>query len=223
MKPVCVLLLSAFCVGCADIRDTAEDISTVTLGDDFIQPVEIDQSVALTDQPLVACIPIQIDLQENASVSLQPSSAGCALTLRQPELVLFNKKQIDDARAQVGAFDIDGIRAASVELMQIKLRSGDGQALPLDHYADAVTLEVDGAVLLDKIAPDTLQTAPVKRELPSALLAKLKSSIKNGQPAQAEIVLTLWLRGVVIQDVPTSLDITLVLQPELKVSLLKAL
>jgi hypothetical protein len=224
MKRAYLLLFSALSVGCADIRESAADITTITLGSKYIQPVEIAQSVKLADQPLVACIPIQIDLPErNAVVSLQPSAAGCALTLRQPGLVLFDKKQIDNARKQAGSFDIDGIRGGSVELMQIELLTGDNQPLPLAKYVDAVTVEVDGSVLLDKMKPAALETEELKRKLPDALVEKLKASVKNGQPATADVVLTLWLSGLVIQDVPTSLNMTLVIQPELEVSLLEAL
>ena len=39
----------------------------------------------------------------------------------------------------------------------------------------------------------------------------------------ADVVLTLFLRQQVITDVPTSLNVSLELQPELEVSLLEAL
>lgn len=224
MKPACILLLSAFCVACAEIRDTAADITTISLGSKYIQPVEIDESVKLADQPLVACLPIEVNLEDrNATVTLQPSAAGCALTLHQPELVLFDKKQIDNAREQAGSFDIDGIRGGSVELLQVELLTGDGKPLPLEQYVDAITVEVDGSVLLDRMAPSALQEGTIKRALPAPLLEKLKNAVKNGQPATADVVLTLWLSGWVIKDVPPSLNMTLVLQPELEVSLLEAL
>jgi hypothetical protein len=224
MKRACLLLLATYCLGCAQIRDTAADITTISLGSEYIQPVQIEQSVKLADQPLVACIPIQVDLRErSATVTLQPSAAGCALTLRQPELVLFDKKQIDNARKQAGSFDIDGIRGGSVELMQIELLTGDGRPLPLDQYVEALTLEVDGTVLLNKLSPEALENEQLKRKLPDALVEKLKTSVKNGQPATAEVVLTLWLSGWLIQDVPPSLSMRLMIQPELEVSLLEAL
>lgn len=224
MKPAYLLMLSAFCVGCADIRETAADITTITLGSEYIKPVQIDQSVKLSDQPIIACIPIEVALPErNAVVSLQPSAAGCALTLSQPALTLFDKKQIDNAREQAGRFDIDGIRGVSVELMQVELLDADDQPLPLEQYVDAVTVEVDGSVLLDRMAPDVLLNEQPKRKLPAPLLEKLKTSVKNGQPATADVVLTLWLSSWVIQDVPTALKMTLLIQPELEVSLLEAL
>jgi hypothetical protein len=224
MKPAYLLMLSAFCVGCADIRETAADITTITLGNEYIKPVEIDQSVKLSDQPIIACIPIEVALPDrNAVVALQPSAAGCALTLTQPALTLFDKKQIDNARKQAGAFDIDGIRGGSVELMQIELLDADDQPLPLEQYVDAVTLAVDGSVLLDRMAPDALLNEQPKRKLPDPLLEKLKTAVKNGQPATADVVLTLWLSSWVIQDVPTALKMTLLIQPELEVSLLEAL
>jgi hypothetical protein len=224
MKPAYLLMLSAFCVGCADIRETAADITTITLGSEYIKPVEIDQSVKLSDQPIIACIPIEVALPErNAVVSLQPSAAGCALTLSQPALTLFDKSQIDNARKQTKRFDIDGIRGGSVELMQIELLNGDDQPLPLEEYVEAVTVAVDGSVLLDRMPPDALLNEQPKRKLPDPLLEKLKTAVKNGQPATADVVLTLWLSSWVIQDVPTALKMILLIQPELEVSLLEAL
>jgi hypothetical protein len=101
MKRACLVLLSVVSVGCAAIRDTAGDITTITVGSDSLRAVKIEQSVKLADQPLVACIPIQLQLQQqDATVSLQPSARGCALTLNQPGLVLLDKKQIEQARKQ---------------------------------------------------------------------------------------------------------------------------
>lgn len=95
MKRACLLLLSVWCVSCANVREKAAEIMTISLGSDQLQPVKIDDSVKLADQPLLACIPIELTLKErNATVALQPSAAGCALTLHQPELVLFDKEQI---------------------------------------------------------------------------------------------------------------------------------
>jgi hypothetical protein len=224
MKRACLVLLAALSASCADVRETAAELTTVTVGSDSIQPVSIEQSVKLTDQPVLACIPIELDLPDrNATVALQPSAAGCSLTVNQTGLVLVDQKQIENARKQVGSFDVDGIRGGSVELMQLELLTGDGQVLPLPEYVDAVTVEVDGAVLLDKMAPDALLNDPVKRKLPDQLVDKLKSSVKNGEPATADIVLTLWLSTLVVTNVPTSLGVTAVLQPELEVSLLEVL
>lgn len=224
MKRACLVLLSVWCVNCAEVRERAADISTISLGSDQLQPVQINESVKLADAPLVACVPLQLDLPErDATVTLQPSAAGCALTVHQPGLVLFDKDQINRARKQAGPFDIDGIRSGTVELMQLELLTGDDKPLPLAQYVDAVSVQVDGALLLDKMAPEALEDAPLKRELPKALIDKLKSSVKSNQPATADLVLTLWMNTLVITDVPPSLKLLLVLQPELEVSLLEAL
>jgi hypothetical protein len=194
------------------------------LGSDQLQAVQIDESVKLADAPLLACVPIQLQLKErNATVSLQPSAAGCALTVHQPDLVLIDQDEIKQARKKAGPFDIDGIRAGSVALNKLELTSGDGEALPLSQYVDAISIQIDGAMLLDKMQPDMLQAEPLQRELPDELIEKLKSSVKSDQPAMADVVLTLWLRPQAITDVPTSLKVSLELQPELEVSLLEAL
>ena len=224
MKPACLMLLSVCCVGCANIHETAADITTISLGSDQLQAVQIDESVKLADAPLLACVPIQLQLKErNASVALQPSAAGCALTVHQPELVLFDQDEIKQARKQAGPFDVDGIRSGSVALMKLELTSGDGEALPLAQLVDAISIQLDGAMLLDKMQPEMLQSEPLMRRLPDELIGKLKSSIKNNQPAMADVVLTLWLQPQAIQNVPTSLNVSLELQPELEVSLIDAL
>jgi hypothetical protein len=106
--------------------------------------------------------------------------------------------------------------------MQIELLTGENQPLVLEKYVDAVTVAVDGAVLLDRVSPDALQE-PLKRKLPESLINKLKSAVKSDQPATADLELTLWLNALVITNVPTSLSLSLVLQPELEVSLLEAI
>jgi hypothetical protein len=211
-------------VNCAEVRERAADITTITLGSDQLQPVQIDESITLADAPLLACVPIQLDLPErDATVTLQPSAAGCALTVHQPALVLFDKDEINRARKQAGPFDIDGIRSGNVELLQLELLTGDDKPLPLAEYVDAVSVQLDGVLLLDKMAPQELEEEPLKRELPNPLIDKLKSAVKSHQPATADLVLTLWLNTLVITNVPPSLKLSLVLQPELEVSLLEAL
>jgi hypothetical protein len=224
MNRACLMLLSVSCVSCANIHETAADITTISLGSDQLQTVQIDESVKLADAPLLACVPIQLPLKErNATVALQPSAAGCALTVHQPDLVLFDQDEIKQARKRAGPFDVDGIRGGSVSLIKLELTSGEGEALPLSQYVDAISIKLDGAMLLDKLQPEMLQAEPLKRRLPEQLIAKLKSSIKNNQPATVDVVLTLWLQPQAIQNVPTSLNVSLELQPELEVSLIDAL
>jgi hypothetical protein len=210
-------------LGCANIHETAADITTISLGSDQLQAVQIEESVTLSDAPLLACVPIQLKLKErNATVALQPSAAGCALTLHQPELVLFDQDEIKQARKKAGPFDVDGIRGGSVALMKLELATGEGEALALSQYVDAISIQIDGAVLLDRMQPEMLK-AELQRKLPDDLIAKLKSSVKNNQPAVADVLLTLWLQPQAILDVPTSLNVSLELQPELEVSLIDAL
>jgi len=179
--------------------------------------------VKLSEAPLLACVPIQLKLKErNATVALQPSAAGCSLTLHQPELVLFDQDEIKQARKKAGPFDVDGIRGGSVALMKLELATGEGEALALSQYVDAISIQIDGIMLLDKMPPEMLQEQ-LQRKLPDDLIAKLKSSVKNDQPAMADVVLTLWLQPQAIQNVPTSLNVSLELQPELEVSLIDAL
>jgi hypothetical protein len=226
MKRACLVLLTVCGVGCAAVAETASDITTVSVGSDSLKAVQIEQSVKLVDQPVLpACLPISLDLPDrNAVVALQPSAAGCALVLTQSDLVLLDKAEIEKARDQAGPFDVNGIKTISVSLMKLDLKTGEGATLPLDEYADAVTVEVDGDVLLDKVAPDALQSGEtLKRKLPDALVDKLKGAVKSGQAATADIVLTLWLRGAIITNVPSALSFTVTLQPELEVSLLDAL
>ena len=223
MRPACLMLLSVCCVGCANIHETAADITTISLGSDQLQAVQIEESVKLSEAPLLACVPIQLKLKErNATVALQPSAAGCSLTLHQPELVLFDQDEIKQARKKAGPFDVDGIRGGSVALMKLELATGEGEALALSQYVDAISIQIDGIMLLDKMPPEMLQEQ-LQRKLPDDLIAKLKSSVKNDQPAMADVVLTLWLQPQAIQNVPTSLNVSLELQPELEVSLIDAL
>lgn len=224
MRPACLMLLSVGCVSCANIHETAADITTISLGSDQLQAVQIDESVKLADAPLSVCVPIQLQLKaRNATVALQPSAAGCALTLHQPDLVLFDQDEIKQARKKAGPFDVNGIRGGSVALRRLELTSGEGEALPLSRYVDAISIQLDGAMLLDRMQPDMLQAEQRMHRLPDDLIAKLKSSVKNDEPAMADVVLTLWLQPQAIQDVPTSLNVSLELQPELEVSLIDAL
>jgi hypothetical protein len=224
MKSAYWALLSALCVGCAGVSEKAADWTTVSLGADSLQAVQIDESVMLAAQPLPACLPIVLNLQkEDATVTLQPSGADCALTLHQPKLVMFDKDEIYKARQKAGPFDVDGIRSGSVELMKLELLDGDRQPLALAQYVDAVTVQVEGETLLDKMSPAEIEREPLVRQLPTSLIDKLKQAVKTDEVATVDVVLTLWLRADAIPTIPTALSFSLVLQPELEVSLLEAL
>jgi hypothetical protein len=221
MNRACLLFVAVSCASCA----AAEDLVTINLGKGDLQTVKIDQALKIGDTPQIpSCIPIPITLSaDNASAELKPVADGCALTLRQTDLMIVDQKEVDNARKQAGPFDIDGITAARVELMKLNLLNEQGGTLPLAQYVDAVTVQVDNDTVIDKMAASELQNDTPKAELPDALVEKLKSAVKASHPATADVQITFWLGGTKIVQLPTTLSISAVLQPELDVNVFKAL
>jgi hypothetical protein len=155
---------------------------------------------------------------------MQTTDTGCTLSVSQPDLVLLDEQEIEHARDQIGPFDVDGVRSGSVVVKKLELSSGDGTALSLSQYVDALTVQVDGQTLFDRLEPAALEGEPdLTQQLPDSIIEKLKSSLANNQVATADVSIMFWLHGETLTNLPGVLKVLLVLQPQLEVSLIKAL
>jgi hypothetical protein len=217
--------LAALCVSCSDLSDAADDIATIDLGGEQLSPIEIERSVELGAARLPACINVGGTVPgSSTTVALMNSPEGCVLTVAEPDMVLADQQTIDRAREEKGAFDVDGIRGGSIELESLQLTAANGSPLDLADYVAALSVEVDGDVLLDRIEPKSLTAdAKLTRKLPDPLVEKLKSALANNQPATAELVLKLWLTDRTLADPPDALSMRVVLQPTLEVNVVDAL
>jgi hypothetical protein len=225
MKRAQLWLFAGLCVSCNSLRHTADEIATIDLGADELSPIQIERSVELGPARLPACIDVSGNAPGSSTmVALANSPDGCVLTVNQPDMVLADQQTIERAREEKGSFDVDGIRAGSVELESLKLTAADGSALDLAAYVSAVSVAVDGNVLLDRIDPRSLTgDANPTLDLPDPLVEKLKSALANNQPATAELVLQLWLTQRTLADPPAAFNMQLVLQPKLEVNVVDAL
>jgi len=228
MKRACLVILTLLtngAMGCNDVSDAAADLTTITVGADALNAIEVERTLTLGPERLPACLNLAITLPaSNTTVAMQTTNGSCTLSVGQPGLVLFDEQDIEHAREQVGSFDVDGIRSASVVLENLELSDEDGAPLALAQYVDAITVQVDGQVLLDQVQPAVLEgDAELSRQLPDSIVEKLKGSVKTNQVATADVSLTLWLHGPTLTNLPGKLKMLLVLQPKLEVNLLKAL
>lgn len=220
-----LLSLVMLCVSCSDLTNAADDIATIDLGAEQISPIEIERSVELGPARLPVCIDVGGTAPSSSTtVALMNSPQGCVLTVADPNMVLADQQTIERARDEKGPFDVDGIRSGSVELESLQLTAAEGSQLDLADYVAAVTVEVDGDVLLDRIEPKALTAeAKLTRKLPDPLVQKFKSALANNQPAMAELVLKLWLTDQTLANPPDSLHLRVVLQPKLEVNVVDAL
>jgi hypothetical protein len=224
MKAAYVLCLAAMTVNCASVSDKVDDLATVELGPDVVSPIEIERSVELGAGTVPACLDFSATLPStNTTVALKNGAKGCELTLGQPDMVLMDEAALERARDESSSFDVSGIRGGSIEIQKLELSTTDGSALKLADYVDAVSVEVDGDTLLDRVAPSELQgDANLTRQLPASVIDKLKASLRNDQVAMADVVLRLWFRGESLPRLPDSLHMLLVLQPTLEVNVVAA-
>jgi len=216
--------VAALVLGCAAASDAVDDAITVEVGAESLQAVEMDHSIVLPGAGIPACLDFSATIPSSTTtVTLSNSPMGCSLTVDQPALVLLDEHAIERAREEAGNFDVDGIRGATLELQTLDLSAADGTRLELAEHIDAVTLVVDGEVLLDHVDASELQAdAQLARELPTPLTDKLKTSLKANQAATADVVVSLWLRRDGLSDLPDTLHMHLVMQPKLQVNLVDA-
>jgi hypothetical protein len=220
-----LLLFVGLCVSCSSLTDAADDIATIDLGAEQLSPIQIERSVELGPAKLPICFDVGGTAPgTSTTVALMNSPEGCVLTVAQPDMVIADEQTIERAREEKGSFDVDGIRGGSIELESLQLTAADGSRLDLEEYVAAVSVEVDGDLLLDRVAPKELTAeAKLTRKLPDPLVEKLKSALTNNQPATAELVLKLWLTAQTLADPPDALTMRLVLQPKLEVNVVDAL
>lgn len=107
-----------------------------------------------------------------------------------------------------------------MELQKLELSTAHGSPLRLADYVTFVSVQVDGQVVLDRVAPGELEG--LSRQLPASVIDKLRSSLTNNQVATADIVLTLWLSAQTQLSLPDNLTMLLVLQPLLQVNVVDA-
>jgi hypothetical protein len=219
-----LLIATATSLGCGAIKDGVDDLATVGIGRDALSAVRIERSIDLGPARLPACLPVSITLPtSNISATLAPTNEGCTLTVRQPDLQLFDQQEIEQARRDIGDFDVDGVRSASVVVDQVQIAGADAAPLALSRFIDALAVQVDGAQLLDRTAPSAVEgDAELTRKLPSSLVQKLKASVKSNQPVTADVSITLWLRAEALTELPGMLDLLVVLQPQLEVNVVDA-
>jgi hypothetical protein len=217
-------LLAAIGLGCADVSEAVDDAATVTVGADSLRAVEIERSMRLEAARIPGCLDFSATLpSSDTTVALSNGPMGCALTVEQPDLVLLDEQAIERAREEVGNFDVDGIRSATLEVQSLDLSTADGTPIALSEQVDAITLILDGEVLLDRVAASELQSdAMLARELPASLIDKLKTSLKANRAAKADVVISLWLRSDGLPDLPDTLNMRVVIQPELQVNVVDA-
>ena len=226
MRRMTLCLLATLCASCADLRETADAVSSVRLDAQYLSPIEIERSMTLGVDSLPICLDVSLTLPEdNTIVSLKKTNNSCALTVRQPDMTILNQQEIQNARQRIGSFDVDGLRRGSVTLEQVELWTDQGAPLDLGRYVDAVSVSIDNESLLDRVAPAALLDGkgdPIKRPLPANLLNKLKANVKANQPATADVSLTLILHGETLSGLPGGLKLRVVLQPELDVNVVDA-
>jgi len=219
-----LFLLAILGTGCGAIEDGVDDLATVGIGREALSEVRIERTVDLGPARLPACLPVSITLpSSNITAALSPTGEGCTLTVRQPDLLLFDQEEIEQARSDVGNFDVSGIRSASVVVDQVEIADADGAPLALSRYISALAAQIDGATLLDRTEPGVLEgDAELTRKLPSSLVDKLKAAVKSNQPVTADVSVTLWLRAEALTELPSMLSMLVVLQPQLEVNVVDA-
>jgi hypothetical protein len=224
MKRTCLPLFAALCFACGDLSDAAGDLVTVELGAEELNTIQIERSVTLGPASLPACFDVNATLpSSDTTVALKNSASGCMLIVSQSDLVLADEQTIERAREAQGPFEVDGIRRGSVEVQSLQLSTDDGTPVILSDYVTALSVEVDGQLVLDGIEPSALEgDDKLNQPLPDPIIEKLKAALENNQTATANVVLTLWLTDQTLNDPPDSLNLRLVLQPELQVDLVDA-
>jgi hypothetical protein len=221
MIPACLPFLAALGAGCHAASSAVDDAITVEVGAESLQAVEMDRSITLDGARIPDCLDFNATVAlTNTTVALNNTPRGCTLTVEQPDLVLLDEHAIERARQEAGDFDVDGIRSASLELQTLELSTAEGTPLALSQYLDAITLIVDGEIVLDRVSASELQAAALARELPEPLMEDLKASVKANEAARADVVISLWLRTP--SELPDTLRMRVVIQPTLQVNVVDA-
>jgi hypothetical protein len=224
MKIRYFLALAAIQLGCG-AADTLDNLTTVTLGAEVLSPIQVDRTVELGATRLPACVNATISDDANqATAQLQNTPNGCVLSVQQANAVLMDADAVKRARDQTSGFDVDSVRSGSVQLQTFQIQTADGTPIDLGQYIASVSLDVNGEALLDHVNPSSLGDDMHKQlTLPSSVVDELKDAVKMNRTATAEVAVSLALTSAAMTSLPSSLHVLFVLQPELQVSLTKAL
>ncbi|MET0385874.1 MAG: hypothetical protein ABW321_07940 [Polyangiales bacterium] len=220
-----VLLAAAF-AGCSNSHDETAELTSVEVGADALSTVDLEREVTLAPTRLPSCLDVELnEPSSSTTVAMQSTPAGCTLTVHQPDLILLDADEVEKVREASQPFDVDAVRSGSVVVKKLELNDGEGEPLVLSRYVTALSLQVDGETLLDRVNPSLLDEdsdTELTRELPGSVIDKLKTSVDTRQIATTDVALTLYLQEQSLTSLPGQLKLRLVMQPQLAVSLVDA-
>lgn len=222
---VIIALIATLATACS-AANVVNDAATITVGSGQISPIDIDRSITVGLDRIPACIEGSVMLPDSgAQLSVANSPNGCALTLTEPNLVLLDRAEAEQAQNQSGPihFDADGIKSGKIMLQSLEVTGADGQPMDLSRTFESVSLTIDGQPMLTRIDPGALQgDSQLSRELPDPILQEVRSAIRNDEQATAQVSLTLVLSDSALSQPPDELDIHAVVQPEFRINVLDA-
>lgn len=225
MKTRFFLVLALTLLGCAS--DTIDNLTTITVGEGVLDPIQVQRSVDIGPTQLPDCVNANASAGSDAGqaqAQLQKTAAGCELSVEAQNVVIMDPATAQRVRDQSHGLDIDSVKGGNLEIQTLQLQNAQGAAIELGQYIASVSLALDGQVVLDHVNPSALDDASHNTlNLPDSVISELKDAVKNNQTATTAVAIDLVFTSAAMTSLPTGLNLQIVLQPELEISLIKAL
>lgn len=220
-KIILVLGMTALAAACGGL-----DI--LSLGSGVIPAIQIDRSYDLTQPDLSTCPVGDHTIQDTRSngtvtVHVTKTQGGCSLAFAEPNLLLFDEAQARQASDALSGQTIKAVKSASVTVSDFSLTDENGQTVAIGDRISDITIVADGDTLLTKDDVTALQSGPVKKTISGPLLQKLIDGVSNHTAVTVDATATVVVPDTALSNLPKTLHLVATLQPEVGVSVTKAI
>lgn len=206
---------------------TCGGLLVITLGAGELPEFVIDRDYDIGGQNLTGCPEGDTDITDTETGTVLTlrtvkTASGCAISFREAEMLLFDEAQARQASDQLEGRQIDGLQEASLIINDFQMDDTLGNDIDIETALTDLTFTIDGQVLFNRAHILALDNGPVRTTLDGALLDKLTTGINNGTAVTVDVWVRIEVTDAGLAALPATLHIKALLQPELKLDVVKA-
>ncbi len=218
-----VRFLAAYSIlGCTFLFG-CDDLVTIDVESEKIEPITVDLSLDLGDQPVALCpelvVPLQIANATAASATLTPVELGCRLDIRIDDAMLVSRETLMSQAQVLEDVDTTALVGIDVVLEEVVVEDGTTNTSFPPGTIQEIGLGIEDQVVL-RTTELGVQSTTVRGPLPRSLVDEFLVAIEKGTELRGDVELSLSFATA--STVPPTVHIVVVLQPILRVDVVRA-
>ena len=194
---------------------------TVYVGAGEIPQIDVVRSYALGDVDLSACPAGDYSIRDAASGQLQTvvvehgSGGACDLSFTEPNVLLFDDAQAQQAKDALGSRNVE-VRSAVLIVKSFSVTDENGAPLSVGDGLSSLTVLVDDVPVFGDADLPRLERGDLVVQLPDELVSKVEQAVKDGDQARAKVAARLEFSATEMASLPRVVHLEMHLQPEVE-------